>query len=235
MKVIFNVLNKLIPLKEKFVRGNQAPCTTKQLRKAIIRRSKFESKHLKNRTIDSKSKFKKQNIFSSKLYKKERKQFFSDVELIKTTDHKLFWKTIKLLPSDRCVQSSTISLVDNGNVISEDSEFAKKFSSYFEKTEIELGIKEYENFDMNPDSRSQDNVDIVINKDKNHPGIKMINENVSFKSRFNFKDISESDIQKEIFNLNSKSKCLVIYLQKYLKSLQMFLMQHLKIYRILKY
>ena len=88
---------------------------------------------------------------------------------------------------------------------------------------------------MNPDSRSQDNVDIVINKDKNHPGIKMINENVSFKSRFNFKDISESDIQKEIFNLNSKSKCLVIYLQKYLKSLQMFLMQHLKIYRILKY
>ena len=46
---------------------------------------------------------------------------------------------------------------------------------------------------MNPDSRSQDNVDIVINKYKNHPGIKMINENVSFKSRFNFKDISESD------------------------------------------
>ena len=69
---------------------------------------------------------------------------------------------------------------------------------------IELGIKEYENFDKNPDSRSLDNVDIAINKYKNHPSIKMINENVSFESRFNFKDISESDIQKEISNLNSK-------------------------------
>ena len=32
----------------------------------------------------------------------------------------------------------------------------------------------------------------------------MINENLSFKSRFNFKDTSETDIQKEISNLNSK-------------------------------
>ena len=32
----------------------------------------------------------------------------------------------------------------------------------------------------------------------------MINENVSFESSFNFKDISESDMQKEISNLNSK-------------------------------
>ena len=33
----------------------------------------------------------------------------------------------------------------------------------------------------------------------------MINENVSFESRFSFKDISESDILKETSNLNSKN------------------------------
>ena len=54
---------------------------------------------------------------------------------------------------------------------------------------IELGIKEYENCETNPDSRSLDNVDIAINKYKNHPSIKIINENMSFESRFNFKDI----------------------------------------------
>ena len=32
----------------------------------------------------------------------------------------------------------------------------------------------------------------------------MINGNVYLESRFNFKDISETDIQKEISNLNSK-------------------------------
>ena len=64
---------------------------------------------------------------------------------------------------------------------------------------IELGIKEYENCDTNPDSRSLDNVDIGINKYKNHPSIKIIKENVSFESRFNFKDIMSvmGQIQKK--------------------------------------
>ena len=67
------MLDKHAPLKKKFVRGNQAPYMTKQLRKTIMRRSELESKYLKNKTIDNKTKFKKQNNFCSKLYKKERK------------------------------------------------------------------------------------------------------------------------------------------------------------------
>ena len=98
---------------------------------------------------------------------------------------------------------------------------------------IELGIQGHENFDTNPESRSLDNVDIAIYKYKTHPSIKMINENVSLESRFNFKDINESDIQKEISNLNSKKAG--IYLQKYLKNLQMFVIQYLEIFGILKY
>lgn len=73
--VFLSVLNKHAPLKKTFVRGNQAPYMTKQLRKAIMRSSKLESKQLKNRTIDNKTKFKKQNNFCSKLYKKERKKY----------------------------------------------------------------------------------------------------------------------------------------------------------------
>ena len=68
----------------------------------------------------------------------------------------------------------------------------------------EIGIKEYENFDANPASRTLNNVDIAIDKYKNHPYIKMINEHVSFESRFNFRGINQSGIQKEISNLNSK-------------------------------
>ena len=64
-----------------------------------------------------------------------------------------------------------------------------------EKTVIELGIKE--SFDTNLDSRFLDNVDIAINKYKNHPSIKMINENVSFESKFNFKDHYQLKISKK--------------------------------------
>ena len=47
----------------------------KQLRKAIMRRSELESKYLKNRTVDNKTKFKKQKNYCSKLCKKERRKF----------------------------------------------------------------------------------------------------------------------------------------------------------------
>ena len=88
--------------------------------------------------------------FCSKLYKKERKKFYFDPDLNKITNNNLFWRTIKPLLSNKCLQSSTISLVDNKNIISDDPELAKVFNSYFEKTVIELGIKEYKNFDTNP-------------------------------------------------------------------------------------
>ena len=78
-----------------------------------MKRSEPESKYLKNRTIDNKTEFKKQKNFFRKLYKEERKKFYSDPDLKKVTDNKQFWKTIKPLLSDECLQSSTISLVDN--------------------------------------------------------------------------------------------------------------------------
>ena len=45
-------------------------------------------------------------------------------------------------------QFSTISLIENEIVISEDSKLAKTFNTYFDKTMIELEIKEYKNFDI---------------------------------------------------------------------------------------
>ena len=76
---------------------------------------------------DSKNKKK----FCSKLYKKERKFFYSNLELNEITDNKLFWKAIKPLLSEKCIQSSKISLVSNNKVISEDLELAKTFNNYF--------------------------------------------------------------------------------------------------------
>ena len=43
-------------------------------------------------SADNKTKFKKQNNFCSKLYKKEQNNFFSDLELNKITDNKLLLK-----------------------------------------------------------------------------------------------------------------------------------------------
>ena len=53
-------------------------------------------------------------------------------------------------------------------------------------------------------SRSNNGADVAIEKCRDHSSMKMVSENVSFESRFSFKEIRESDIQKEVSNLNSK-------------------------------
>ena len=103
-------------------------------------------------------------------------------------------------------QSSAITLINNENVITDDFKLVQTFNNYFESVLGKLEIKEYEaSSDANASSRSKDGVDVAIEKYKDHPSIKTINENVSFESCFRFKEIQEFDnLQKEVYNLNSK-------------------------------
>ena len=62
-QVFLEALNKHAPLKKKFLRANHVPYMKKSLCKAIMRRPDLEIKHLKNRTIENKAKYKKQKNF----------------------------------------------------------------------------------------------------------------------------------------------------------------------------
>ena len=198
------VLNKHAPLKKKFIRANHAPYMTKNLRKAITKRSQLENKYIRNSTVENMNKYKKHKNFCSKLYKKERKKFYYQLDIKNITDNKLFWKTMKPFLSDKCTYASKISLVHNDNVISDDQKLADIFHNFFEQAVDNLGIQEYQsyhNIDIN--STSDDPIDYAIAKYKNHPSI-IINENVSFESRFSFTTVNEENIQREILDLNSK-------------------------------
>ena len=106
--------------------------------------------------------------------------------------------------SDKCNNASKISLVHK-NVISKGQELANTLNDFFEHAVDNLGIKEYAS-DENINLISDDPIDNVILKYKNHPSIIMINQNVSFESRFNFQVVNENDIKQEVSNLNSKKK-----------------------------
>ena len=137
-----NVLNIHAPLKKKVIRANHVPYMTKSLRKAIMKRSQLESKYLRNSTVENMKIYKKQKNFCSRLYKKERNKFYSELDIKNITDNKLFWKTMKPFLSDKCSQASKISLVQKGNVISDDQELGRTFNSFFETAVDSLGIKE---------------------------------------------------------------------------------------------
>ena len=112
-QVFLEISNEIAPLKKKYYRENRVPYVTKSLRKANVRSPELESKYLKNRTIENKAKYKKQKNFCSKLYKKEEEKFSSNLQLNQVTDNHRFRKTIKHLLSNRCIQSSAITLVNN--------------------------------------------------------------------------------------------------------------------------
>ena len=114
------VLNKHPPPKNKILRANHKPYMTKTLRKAIMRRSALEKKHYQTRTAESKKAYRKQKNYTDKLMKKEKKRFFSSLDLNNFTDNQKFWNTVKPLFSKTAVGSRKFTLVKDENVVSDD-------------------------------------------------------------------------------------------------------------------
>ena len=89
-KTFLWVLDKHAPLKKKTVRANEAPYMTKQLRKAIMTRSRLQNRHHKLKTEESNQKFKRQRNFCNRLYKRERKRFYENLKPNDITDNEKF-------------------------------------------------------------------------------------------------------------------------------------------------
>ena len=83
-------LNNHALLKQKTICANEAPYMMKTLRKAMMHRTQLETKYGKQPTDINSERYRKQNKFCSKLYKKERKKYYSHRDLKQFTDNKTF-------------------------------------------------------------------------------------------------------------------------------------------------
>ena len=70
-----DTLDKHAPLKKKIVRANHAPYVTKNMRKAIMRRSALENVFYKKKTPESHKAYKKQKNIVAGFTKKNAKNF----------------------------------------------------------------------------------------------------------------------------------------------------------------
>ena len=77
--IFLKVLEKHAPRKKKILRANHSSYGSKALQKAIMKRSYLEKLYFKNRTENSLKTYKRQKNYCSKLYKKERKEFFNNI------------------------------------------------------------------------------------------------------------------------------------------------------------
>ena len=199
--IFLSVLNKHAPYKKKSIRANQKPYVTKQLRKAIMRRSYLENRFYKCRSVETERTFKTQKNYCNRLYKRERQKFYSNLNLKDITDNKKFWKTVNPLFSNKGGGKEDIILVNGEKIISNDAELAQTFNDFFKNCVDSLNISE-NRFLINETGDLRGTVEEAISRFENHPSIRSINENIKIGVRFSFSGITEDDIRKEINNLN---------------------------------
>ena len=95
-KVFLETLNDHAPLKQKTIRVNYALYMSKTLRKAMIHRSQLETKYRKQPTDINSERYRQQKIFCSKLFKQERRIYYSNLDLKQFTGSKTFWQNMNL-------------------------------------------------------------------------------------------------------------------------------------------
>ena len=100
-KVFLETINDHASLDQKTIRANHAPYMTKTLWKAMMHISQLETKYRKQPTDINSECYRKQKNFCSKLYKKEQKKYYSNLDLEQFTNNKTFWQNMKPFLSDK--------------------------------------------------------------------------------------------------------------------------------------
>ena len=142
--VLNQAIQKHAPIKQRYVRANQAPFINKTINKEIMKRSRLRNKFLNTKSdIDRKAYNKQRNLCVS-LIRREKKNFFNNISTRDITDNKTFWKTVKPLFTDKIQTKSKIELIEkkfvselrqeqivSEKVISEDQAVAGVFNKFF--------------------------------------------------------------------------------------------------------
>ena len=194
------VLDRHAPIKKKFLRANEVPYMTKELKKAIMNRSRFENRYYKSKSFEDKVNYKKQKNYCNRLFKRERKNYYNNLDLKNITDNKKFWATLKPFLTDKGLRSNSICLIEENEIISKDCEVADTLNIFFKNSVSSLLISGPSECITDIDSTS-DNIDSILLKFQNHPSILMIKEKMDH-SIFSFNITCLTEVVKEVNALN---------------------------------
>ena len=93
--------------------------------------SRLRNTFLKHRTNENKTNYKKQRNFCVTLLKKEEKNYFENLDTKNIGDNKTFWKTVKLLLSDKFKLPVNVTWVKKNDVISDNGKTGDVFNDFF--------------------------------------------------------------------------------------------------------
>ena len=82
------VLDKHAPCKKKYVRANDGPFMTKELRKAIMKRTRLKNRFNKNKTNENWTAFQTQRNFCVKLLRQNKRSYYNRLDPKVVSDSK---------------------------------------------------------------------------------------------------------------------------------------------------
>ena len=201
--IFVTTLDKHAPIKQKFVRGNNAPFMNKTLSKAFMTRSKLKNNYNRNPSLDNRKKYTSYRNYCVKLLRKEKRDYYNNLDLKLLENNRIFWKRIKPLFSNKQISiKNTIILIDKDDAISDSEEVAEKLNSFFTDAIENLGIEHLSQMEIN--ELSQENIDVILKTYELHPSVLKIKEHITVDNSFSFAETSLQIIQNEIIEINTK-------------------------------
>ena len=210
--LLMGILDRHAPLKMKYIRANNQPFMTKELRKEHMKRTKLRNRYHKDKSTTNEIAYKKQRNLCVNLLKKVKRKYFENLKPSHICDNKKFWKTVKPLFSEKSKSTDNITLVENNKMVTDDQQVAEIFNSFFSNAVKNLNIDYYEHFSFDQYllcniNENEDPVKKAIDKYVNHPSIVKIKENFPTSSTFSFKPVDLEAVNKEIANLKESKSC----------------------------
>ena len=203
IKTLLTILDKHAPIKKKYLRANHANFVARQLRKAIMKRSKLRNDFLTDRNDASQSAYRKQRNLCVTLLRKAKKQYFSNLEPKLITDNKIFWNSVKPFFSDKITVKEIINLTENGEILSSDTDIADTLNDYFSSV--------VQNFNIPRENSINTDLCIhlvleIIEKYKHHQSIISINKKMREKGlpKFSFHLVTLEETFREVALLSDK-------------------------------
>ena len=126
-----------MPLKKRFVRGNQAPFMNKELRKVIYTRNMLINNFCKNPTKENEKKYKIQRNKCVSLRKKSIKKYFKHVSyfifIFHVVTKEIFWSMIKPFLTDKghVNNREEIILKSDNETVTDNSVLAEMLNSHY--------------------------------------------------------------------------------------------------------
>ena len=138
-----------------------------------------------------------------KILRQAKKDYYKGLDIKNLTDNRKFWKSVKPLFNDKAKTSSTIVLMENDEIVSEDQAVATILNDYFSNITKSLNIAD-NNENVATGDEIPDPVTAAIEKYRSHPSVMLIKSHYENVEVFNFTRASITEVLEQVNNLDTK-------------------------------